>query len=114
MKSRLTKFETLQLKVYSLTVPINFLREGFELLPATKTLQKIFREKSRNQAKVRQDRKTFISVLVYFFSNSAKNLFVQERLVIKLCPHAVLIFLTTSCFLRSYLNGSATREATRT
>lgn len=38
MKSRLTKFGTLQLKVYSLTVPVNFLREGFELLPATKTL----------------------------------------------------------------------------
>ena len=48
--------------------------------------------KIKKSSKVRQDRKTLISVIAYFLSASVNNLFLKERLDTKLCLYAYLSF----------------------
>ena len=69
--------------------------DGIMSLNAKKLLQtcvKYFEKKKKKRSKVRRNRKTLISVYVYFLSASSKNLYLLGKLGTSLCPHVSLRF----------------------
>ena len=68
--------------------------DGIMSLNVKKLLQTCVKyfEKKKKRSKVRRNRKTLISVSVYFLSARSKNLYLLGKLGTSLCPHVSLRF----------------------
>ena len=79
------------INVNKFAVSCKFISCSFHFFTLTTICAKYMRN-IKKSSKVRQDRKTLISVIAYFLSASVNNLFLKGRLDTKLCLYAYLSF----------------------